>query len=93
MLINQNMAILANLNRLYSASSAEVLRQTRVVHPDGSILERNEIVNPRDGGILAKLFSSPGSEKPRAEAEEAPPQEKKTGAAYMQEGAEFAEGF
>jgi hypothetical protein len=96
-LINQNMALLSNLNRLYSASSLEVLRQTRVVHPDGRILEQNELVNPREGGILAKLFSDSGSKKANSEAhtpdEEAPPLEKKAGIAYQDEDGVLGQDF
>lgn len=61
--INQNMALLSNLQKMYESSSAEVLRQTRVVRSDGSEEHTTEITNPQSGGILEKLFSNISSEK------------------------------
>jgi hypothetical protein len=105
LLINQNMALLSSLNKLYSASSREVLRQTRVIHPDGSVLERNELVNPQAGGIIAKLFSGNASGGAGAEAgaepcaemdepaESAPRSEKTAGAAYQGGGDALGDSF
>lgn len=54
--INQNMNLLNNLKSMYEHSSAEVLRQSRVVKSDGSTEETIQVTNPQSGGILERLF-------------------------------------
>lgn len=55
--INQNMQLLMTMQNLYDRSSAEVLRQSRVIRADGSREEYTQITNPQSGGILERLFS------------------------------------
>lgn len=56
--IDQNMRLMNMLKQMYESSSAEVLRQTRVVRSDGTHEETTQITNPQSGGILEKLFSN-----------------------------------
>ena len=46
------------LNQLYENSSAEILRQSRIVRSDGTVEEHTQVQNPQSGGIMEKLFSS-----------------------------------
>lgn len=55
--INQNMNLLSTLQDMYSKNSQEVLRQSRVVHSDGSREEVTQITNPQQGSILERLFN------------------------------------
>ena len=55
-LVNQNMSLLTNLNRLYETSNPEILRQTRVIRSDGTQEDTLEVTNPSQGSILEKMF-------------------------------------
>jgi hypothetical protein len=52
--IQQNMALLDKLSRINDVSP--VVKQTRVLTPDGVQTMSTEIRNPQSGGILEKLF-------------------------------------
>ena len=56
--INQNMSLLDGLRRMYETGSDEVLSQTRIYRSDGTSEETTKITNPKDGGILAKIFGN-----------------------------------
>lgn len=57
-LMDTNIRYMDMLNKMYENSSAEVLRQSRVIRGDGTVEESVQIQNPQSGGIMEKLFSS-----------------------------------
>ena len=57
-MMNQNMAFLKDMAKLYEASGNDFLRYTRVTKPDGSFEESAVLKNPQSGSILEKLFSA-----------------------------------
>jgi hypothetical protein len=57
-LINQNMNILGNLNRMYESQAEEVLSQTRIMRSDGTLQQTTAYKNPRSGGILEQIFGA-----------------------------------
>lgn len=67
-LIDQNMRLLGNIQKLYQASPT-VLKQTRVAQADGTTIETMSVSNPQSGGILEKLFSKK-SDKPTVTKED-----------------------
>jgi hypothetical protein len=70
-LISQNMQLLNNINALYSTSNKEILKQTRVVHSDGSREDVLEVSNPQEGSILEKmLMSMKGNKEEKEVAQE-----------------------
>lgn len=57
-LMDTNVRYMQMLNQLYENSSAEILRQSRIVRSDGTVEEHTQVQNPQSGGIMEKLFSS-----------------------------------
>lgn len=51
------------LKDIYENASSEVIKQTRIIRPDGSMEENTSVHNPRSGGILEKIFGGMGGEK------------------------------
>jgi hypothetical protein len=77
--IDQNMRLLQTMKALQEQSSAEVLRQTRVVRADGSREETVQVTNPQEGGLLEKLLKSRMGKAPvEDEDEDKPPKTKKS---------------
>ena len=68
-LINQNVSLVNALNNLYSNSSSEVLRQTRVVRADGTLMEETSLTNS-GGGILAQLMANLNKSEQKEETPE-----------------------
>lgn len=66
-MINQNMALVDSLRRLYEFGGEEVLRHTKVVRSDGTMEESTQIRNPQSGGILEKLFMNKSSDRDNLE--------------------------
>jgi hypothetical protein len=57
--IQQNMQLLDKLARINDA--APVVRQTRILTPNGVQTMSTEIRNPTSGGVLEKLFMNKGN--------------------------------
>lgn len=62
-IMNQTMALMTQLQRMYETGSQEVIRQTKVIRADGSQEMTTQVSNPQSGGILSQLFSKM-AEKP-----------------------------
>ena len=67
--INQNMSLLEGLRRMYETGSEEVLSQTKIFRADGSREETTKLTNPKEGGILAKIFGNMGKEEPKEDVD------------------------
>lgn len=68
-MMNQTMALLTQLQRMYECGSQEVIRQTKVLRADGTQEMTTQVSNPQAGGILSKIFGDLGS----SEKEKEPP--------------------
>jgi hypothetical protein len=68
-LMDQNIRYMNMLKQMYENSSAEVLRQSRVIRNDGTLEETTQVVNPQSGGILEKIFGGM-NEPPKKKTEE-----------------------
>ena len=55
-LMDNTIKNLMMLKDLYTYSSTEVLRQTKVIRSDGTTENTIQVSNPQEGGVLAKLF-------------------------------------
>lgn len=69
-LMDTNVRYMQMLNNLYENSSAEVLRQSRIIRSDGTIEEHTQMQNPQSGGIMEKLFGSMISRPPTPDDED-----------------------
>ena len=56
-MIETNLRHLLMLKDLYANASAETIRQTKVIHADGSMESVTQVSNPQQGGILSQLLS------------------------------------
>lgn len=73
-MMDQTMRYLDQLRTMYEYGSAEVLRQTKVIHADGREETTTQVSNPQSGGILEKIFGNmtstpdePKQEEPKQE--------------------------
>lgn len=55
-MMNQTMALLNQLQKMYEIGSQEVIKQTKVIRNDGSQELTTQVSNPQKGGILEKIF-------------------------------------
>lgn len=55
-LMDTNIRYMGLLKSMYEASNSEVVKQTRVVHANGTVENTLEHKNPQQGSILEKLF-------------------------------------
>ena len=55
-LMDTNIRYMGMLKSMYEASNSEVVKQTRVVHANGTVENTLEHKNPQQGSILEKLF-------------------------------------
>ena len=62
-MMNQAMALMAQMQRMYETGSQEVIRQTKVVRSDGSQEMTTQVSNPQRGGILSQIFGDMGVNK------------------------------
>lgn len=60
-MMNQAMALMAQMQRMYETGSQEVIRQTKVVRSDGSQEMTTQVSNPQRGGILSQIFGDMGA--------------------------------
>ena len=60
-MMNQAMALMAQMQRMYETGSQEVIRQTKVVRSDGSQEMTTQVSNPQAGGILERIFGDMGA--------------------------------
>lgn len=60
-MMNQSMALLSQLQRVYECGSQEVIRQTRILRSDGTQEMTTQVSNPQAGGILEKIFGDMGN--------------------------------
>lgn len=70
-LMDTNIKYMNMLKQMYENSSAEVLRQSRVIRNDGTMEETTQVTNPQSGGILERIFGGM-SEPPKPKKEEPP---------------------
>ena len=61
-MMNQSMALLSQLQKMYECGSQEVIRQTKVVRADGTQEMTTQVSNPQSGGILERIFGSIGND-------------------------------
>ena len=67
-LMDQNIKYMNMLKQMYENSSAEVLRQSKIIRNDGTYEETTQVTNPQSGGILEKIFG--GMNEPPKRKEE-----------------------
>lgn len=69
-MMNQSMALLNQMQRMYETGSQEVIRQTKVMRADGTQEMTTQVSNPQQGGILERIFGNMGSDDAKEKKED-----------------------